>query len=202
MIVSLIALAGTAQAAQKYKVIKSGNNNSNSSSSMNYSSNYNSNADAGFKFEARPGLGTVSSTFAFGASLEGKYGFNVGHGQNIFAGLESGFYHSSQAYPGNQFVSIFANMIPIVATGSFEFPVSHKVKLSAGTSLGIALITAGASIDSTQLPGVTAPPSQTSTKFIWSVRPGMVLNDMFVAELPLGTVDGAFYFLPSIGARF
>jgi len=195
ILVSLIALAGTAQAAQKYKVIKSGN--SNGSTSTNYSSNYNSNTDAGFKFEARPGLGTVASMFAFGASLEGKYGFNVGHGQNIFAGLESGFYHSTKSL--NDVASIYGNMIPIMATGSFEFPVSHHVKLNAGVGVGIAIDTAGLSVAS----GYTNPyGSTTSTAFLWSVGPGMVLNDMFVASLPLGTVDGSFYFLPSIGARF
>lgn len=198
MFVTLIAFTiGTAQAA-KYKTIPSANS-SNNSSSMNYSTHNNS---GGFKFEARPGLGTVNSTFTFGASLEGKYGFNMGSGNNLFVGLESGFYHAS-ASTGYEGVSASANMIPIETTTSFEFPVSRNIKLSGGVSLGIAIISAGASYDS-KIYGdnVVSPPSQTFTKFIWSARPGMVLNDTFVASLPLGTVDGSFYFLPSIGARF
>ena len=157
------------------------------------------NVNEGFKFEARPGIGTVNSTFSYGVSVEGKYGFDVGHGNTIFAGLESGFYHNSSSV--NQFVSIYGNMIPIQGTGSFEYPVNHNLRISGGLSLGVAIDTAGANIDQTAFPNQNIP-SKTNGDFIWSFRPGVILNDTFVATLPLGTVGGSFYFLPSIGARF
>lgn len=194
MLVTLIAFTITsAQAAKVKSVPAAGNSNSSSS--------YSRHSDGGFKFEARPGLGTVASTFTFGASVEGKYGFAVGSGQ-IFAGLESGFYHASPS-TGITGTSYSVNMIPIQATGSYEFQVSRSIKLSAGASLGIGIGSGSASADNNLFPGVDLTAySRSGTSFMWSARPGMVLNDTFVAVLPLGTTDGSFYFLPSIGARF
>jgi hypothetical protein len=198
MLVSLIAFTmSSAQAAQKKMAIGQSIRMSKSSASIS-TSTYHHKED-GFKFEARPGFGTVNSNFSFGASLEGKYGFNMGNENDLFVGLETGYYHSSATI--NEFASATANMIPIEPTATFETPVSHNIRLSGGVGLGIAIITAGASLDP-KVYGNTTVPSQTSTKFIWSIRPGMILNDTFVATLPLGTVDGSFYFLPSIGARF
>lgn len=195
MFVTLIAICmSTAQAAQKYKTIPAASN-SNNSSSMTYSSR-----DAGFKFEARPGAGTAAKQFTFGINLEGKYGFKIGTG-NLFAGLETGFFRSSSTYEGYQGVSAYGNMIPVAASGTYEFPVSKSIKLYGGTSLGVGFASGGISYD-TAIYGNVEGQSASSTVFLWKFRPGMVLNDMLVAELPIGTADGNFYFIPNVGVRF
>jgi len=195
ILVSLLLLSATAQAAHKHKVIKA--DDSSSSSTVDYSSS--STHDAGFKFEALPGLGVADSNFTFGMMLDGKYGFNVGRFEQVFAGLEAGFLRTSVGsnYPG---VSIYANSIPILAVGSFEYTLTRHVKLYGKLGAGVSITTAGASLDST-IYGNASIPSTTKTVFMWKVAPGAVFNDLWIAELPLGTVDGNFYFIPSVGVR-
>lgn len=196
MFVTLIAIqfASTAQAA-KYKTVPAANNSN--SSSMNYSST----KDTGFKFEARPGAGTAAKNFTWGINLEGKYGFKLS-GNTLFVGLETGFFRTG--IYSDSFQSVGMNSIPITPTVTFEMPVSNKIKLYAGTSLGLTIGTQTQSysnnfgFDADAFGGQ----SNTATAFTWKFRPGMVLNDTFIAELPIGTTDGYFFFMPNVGVRF
>jgi hypothetical protein len=72
------------------------------------------------------------------------------------------------------------------------------MKLYGGASVGIGITTGGVSYDNPEFVGQ----SNTTATFIWKFRPGVVFNDQIVAELPIGTVDGNFYFLPNVGVRF
>lgn len=196
MFVSLIALSlGTAEAAPKYKTIPAANNNS---SSMSYSGK-----DAGFKFEARPGAGVSGGLFTWGINLEGKYGFKIAR-NDLFVGMETGFFRTSLY--SNDFSSAAITAIPITPSATFEFALNNNFKLYAGASLGIAIGTASESVNNNfgnfGFEGANTGNSSTRTAFMWKFRPGMVLNDQFVAELPIGTTDGTFYFMPNVGVRF
>lgn len=196
MFVTLITVCmGTAEAAPKYKTIPAANNNS---SSMNYTGK-----DAGFKFEARPGAGVAGGTFTWGINLEGKYGFKISS-NNLFVGMETGFFRTSLY--SNDYSSAGISTIPITPSATFEMALNNNFKLYAGTSLGIAIGTASESVNNNfgnfGFEGANNGRSATSTAFMWKFRPGMVLNDQFVAELPIGTIDGTFYFLPNVGVRF
>ena len=183
----------TAQAAQKYKKIPAATNNT--STTMSYSSHQ----DHGFKFEARPGFGTSAGYFTWGINVEGKYGFNIS-GNTLFVGLESGFFRTGLG--SNEFESYAVTSIPITPTATYEFAVSNKIKLYGGASVGLAIGTASHSYTNDFGFGAAQGTSQTQTAFMWKFRPGMVLNDQFVAELPIGTTDGSFYFMPNVGMRF
>ena len=194
MFVTLIAFSmSTAHAAKKIKTISAAK--STNSTSMNY----NNNQESAFKFEARPGFGVTAGYFTYGISLESKYGFNVA-GDKLFIGLETGFYRASTSNGAG--TSYYGNMIPITPSATFELPVSKSVKLYGGVNVGIGISTGGVSYDTTYFGNNANGNSSTSVVFLWKFRPGVVLNDTYVAELPIGTADGSFYFLPNVGVRF
>ena len=196
ILISIFALSmNTAQAAQKYKKIEAATHSNSTAMS------YNTQQDSGFKFEARPGFGTSASNFTWGINLEGKYGFKIS-GNTLFVGLETGFFRTGLG--SNDFESYVINSIPITPSATFEFAVSNKIKLYGGASVGLAIGTLSHSISNNNDFGFGAAQgtSNTQTAFMWKFRPGMVLNDQFVAELPIGTTDGSFYFMPNVGMRF
>jgi len=180
-----------AEAAPR-KIIPAANQKSASTYSTSPSTNN------GLKFEARPGAGVTAGYFTFGMNLEGKYGFNLS-GNSLFVGLETGVLRTNLY--SDSLYSAGITRIPITPSANFEFALNNQFKLYAGTSLGIEVATASESY-SNSLGLETGSASLTRTVFLWKFRPGMVLNNKFIAELPLGTVDGNFYFMPNVGVRF
>jgi hypothetical protein len=191
MIVLIFALLVTTSSEAKTKTQNFANIKSESNPGNAYSfSQY-------LNYEARPGAGIVSGFFTIGANLEGKYGFKFGS-NTLFVGIETGFFRTG-VYSDN-FQSASITSIPITPSATFEFPVSKSVKLYSGASLGVAIATGHQSY--TDGFGNSNSFSSTSGLFMWKFRPGLVVSDKFVAELPIGTSDGSFYFLPNVGYRF
>jgi hypothetical protein len=149
-------------------------------------------------YEGRPGVGVIAGYFTFGANLEAKYGFKLSQ-NTLFVGMETGFFRTSLY--SDSFNSISGTSFPITPTATFEMPINKNFKIYAGTSLGVSISTISQTVsDETGLNSQSA--SRTSGLFVWKFRPGMVIADQFVAELPIGTLDGNFYFMPNVGMRF
>ena len=182
-----------AEAASKNKTIASAD--MKSQSSPNYSSN---NFAKNMSYEGRPGVGVLAGYFTFGANLEAKYGFKIAS-NTLFVGIETGYLRTS-IYSDNA-QSISATSFPITPSATFEMPINKNLKLYAGTSLGVSISTATRSFNN-DLGFADNSVSSTSGLFVWKFRPGMVIADQFVAELPIGTIDGNFYFVPNVGMRF
>ncbi len=187
----IIALLVSTHAEAKTKTSNSINIKSESTpNAINHFSHY-------MTYEARPGAGIVSGYFTVGANLEGKYGFKFGS-NTLFVGIETGFFRTGVYSDSFQTASITS--IPITPSATFEFPVSNSVKVYSGASLGMTIATGHQSY--TDSFGNSNSFSNTSGLFTWKLRPGFVVSDKFVAELPIGTSDGSFYFLPNVGYRF
>jgi opacity protein-like surface antigen len=130
------------------------------------------------------GLGTAADKFHFGVGFRAEFPMNL-EGNHVRFGGQTGFYFGPS--------SPTTWMIPILAIGTFDFKVSSgTIKPYIGLGLGLAISHAS-----------TAFASASSTDFMWQFKPGASFgsNNMYV-ELPLGTIAGSFYILPSIGMHF
>jgi opacity protein-like surface antigen len=138
------------------------------------------------------GLGTLGSKFAFGFGLRVESPMSL-EGNHVRFGLQTGFYY------GPSDPSTWT--IPILAIGTYDFRVtSGTIKPYVGLGLGVAISHA----NGVDVPGFGTIGGGSSTDFAWQLKPGAGFGNegkMYV-ELPLGTISGTFYIIPSIGMHF
>ena len=138
----------------------------------------------GAEFSTDFGLGTISSKFVFGFGLRLEFPVMVDNTRLTFGG-QTGFYIG----PSDPTTWL----IPILATGSYEFKVAGEIKPYLGIGLGLSF--AHASLGNV---------SASSTDFAFLFKPGVNFGDAHRCyfELPIGTMGSGFALLPSIGYHF
>jgi len=139
------------------------------------------------------GLGTAGSEFQFGVTANGLYPvYNMAEG-DILVGGQTGFMYG----PG----TVSTWMIPIMAAGQFNFKGNGKVTPYAGLSMGLSIVHASSSVT---VGTVTVGGSATATDFAMMAKGGLYFGEAqkYYAELPLGTLGGAFAIFPSVGMKF
>ena len=140
------------------------------------------------------GLGTAAEKFHFGVGFRAEFPMNL-EGNRVRFGGQTGFYFGPSS-PSSWF-------IPVLATGTFDFRVSSgTIKPYLGLGFGVAFSHASSTSVTTPF-GTVSGGGGSSTDFMWQFKPGAAFgsNNMYV-ELPLGTIGGTFYILPSIGMHF
>jgi hypothetical protein len=135
----------------------------------------------GHQFGVDVGAGIVDPKFHFGLGARLEFPISVGN-SFMRVGVQSGFYFGPS--------SPTSWMIPILAIGSYQFNTTGTLKPYLGLGLGATIFHASS--------------VGTSTKFMFLFKPGFAFgqDEKYYFELPLGTLDGTFVVIPSVGTHF
>lgn len=165
------------------------------SNSSNTYSNHRSVTNDGLNWTAGLGLGTFSSTFAFGARVHGLVPVSRMAEGDILVGGETGFLYAPS---GSAWV------IPIMAEGQFNFKGNGKITPYAGLSMGVGIAHSTGSSVTVGAITVTSTASDTSANFALLAKGGLYFGEeqKLFAELPLGVFASAFTIIPTFGMRF
>jgi opacity protein-like surface antigen len=137
------------------------------------------------------GLGSTADRFHLGVGLHVEAPVNY-EGNRFRFGGQTGFY----IHPG----SPSDYVIPIMATGIYDFRVTGTLKPYLGLGIGLSITHySGYTYD-----GLGISDSGTNTDFALLIKPGVNfgMNEQYYFEIPFGTMANNFTILPSVGVHF
>lgn len=190
-LIAMVAMISSPAFAQtKKKTAAPAPTPASSTPTYSYSGGGSSSYSSGPAFSAAASLGSLDGTFLVGPSLYVEWPMTL-DGKDFAFGGRTGIYFMSGGY-----------VIPIMATGKYNFAASSNIKPYVGLDMGLA-IAKSSDVTVTVLGVTTTVSGGSATKFALLARPGINFGEggKWFAELPLGTF-GAFVILPTFGYHF
>jgi len=157
-----------------------------------------SNTLSAINWDAGLGLGSSGSEFQFGVVLNGLYPVTSIAEGDLLLGGQTGFLFG----PG----TVTTWTIPVMAQGQFNFKGNGKITPYAGLGMGISIEHASTGSTVTDNGLILNVPSQSATAVDFAImaKGGLYFGEAqkYFAELPLGSLGGAFAIFPSVGMKF